>query len=154
MDMLTGGPSVSTSMQAKHRTTDKRVRWAISYYIDREQLIDVAYNRCWHTFAVAIADLRTIAAITSMWLPKKLEGDYNTIEYNPAKGDALLTEVGFSKNADGLWERDGQTIICDLLGISDLFDDIGPILKRQLENHGHQLQLQQATERVGDANRR
>ena len=107
---------------------DKRVRWAISYYIDREQLIDVAYIGAGTPSQLPLPTYDVVA--------EKLEGDYNTIEYSPEKGDALLTEAGFAKNSDGLWERDGQTIICDLLGVSDLFDDIGPILKRQLENHG------------------
>ena len=122
---------------AKEPYNDKRVRWAISYYIDREQLIDVAY------FGAAPPSqlpLPTYAPLQRYFdvVEEKLDGDYNTIEYNPAKGDAPMTEAGFAKNADGVWEKDGNPLICDLIGVSDLFNDIGPILKRQLENHGLQ----------------
>ena len=34
---------------------------------------------------------------------KPLLEKYNTLEYNPEKGDALLTAKGWTKNADGMW---------------------------------------------------
>ena len=65
----------------------------------------------------------------------KLE-TYNTTEFNPEKGDRLMMEAGFAKNAEGYWEKDGSEIICDILGVSDLFDDIGPIMRAQLDRAG------------------
>ena len=44
-------------------------------------------------------------------------------------------EAGYSKNADGYWERDGNVVVCDILSFG-IFNHYGPIVARQLDNHG------------------
>ena len=46
-----------------------------------------------------------------------------------------MTDAGYSKNSDGYWERDGNVVICDILGFG-IFNDFGPVLARQLDDHG------------------
>ena len=47
---------------------------------------------------------------------KDLLAKYDTLEFNPKKGDALLTGKGFKKNCDGIWARDGQPVTLDIIG--------------------------------------
>ena len=113
---------------------DKNVRWAVSYYIDRDQLIDVAYDGAG---TPSILPLPTYAPLQRYYdaIEDKLSGEYNTGEYSREKGDARMTLSGYAKNADGYWEKDGNVVICDILGFG-IFNDFGPILARQLDNHG------------------
>ena len=113
---------------------DKNVRWAVSYYIDRDQLIDVAYDGAG---TPSVLPIPTYAPLQRYFdaIEDELGGEYNTNEYNPAKGDERMAAAGYTKNADGYWEKDGSEIVCDILGFG-IFNDFGPILARQLDNHG------------------
>ena len=113
---------------------DKNVRWAVSYYIDRDQLIDVAYDGAG---TPSVLPIPTYAPLQRYFdaIEDELAGDYNTNEYNASKGDARMMEAGYTKNADGYWENDGNLIVCDILGFG-IFNDFGLILSRPLDNHG------------------
>jgi peptide/nickel transport system substrate-binding protein len=80
---------------------DKDVRWALSYYINRQQLIEVGY----------------LGACTASELPlppyppllpyfdtvKDLLAKYDTNEFAPKKGDGLLAAKSFKKDGEGFW---------------------------------------------------
>ncbi len=113
---------------------DKRVRWAMSYYIDRDQLIDIAYDGAGTPSKLPLPSYAPLQRYFDA-VEGKLSSTHNTTEYNPAKADALMIEAGFSKNGDGYWEKDGSVVLCDILGFG-IFNDFGPILARQLDNAG------------------
>ena len=105
------------------------VRWALSYYLDREQLIEVAFSGHgvaseypWPPFG-GFDDVE--AAI----------GAVDTNTYNVAKGDELLTAAGYSKNADGYWANEEGVVTCDILGYG-IFSDQGPVIAAQFEKSG------------------
>lgn len=113
--------------------SNRDVRWAISLFIDRDQTNEVAFSGAgqpsklpWPAFEGfkpyndAIADL----------LAK-----YPTDQYDPAKGEALLTAAGYAKDAEGFWANADGLITCDILG-SNVFADQGPVLAEQLRQHG------------------
>ncbi len=113
---------------------DKDVRWAISCYIDRAQLIAVGYlgaatpsalpmppYKPLHPYFDAVADL----------LAK-----YPTLEFAPKKGDALLAAKGFRK-AGGMWQMpNGEPVALDIIGTGASGPAIGPILAQMLRRHG------------------
>jgi len=67
---------------------------------------------------------------------KDLLQQYPTNEYNPAKGDALLTKNGYKKGSDGIWaDAQGNKLATDILGWS-VFADIGPVIAAQLKKNG------------------
>jgi peptide/nickel transport system substrate-binding protein len=114
---------------------DKDVRWALSYYIDRQQLIDVGY----------------LGASTSSKLPmppypplmpyfdavKDLLAKYDTNEFAPKKGDALLAARGFKKGGDGFWaDGEGKHLNVDIIGFPASGPAIGPVLVEMLKRHG------------------
>ena len=48
----------------------------------------------------------------------------------------LMTEAGFTKNGDGLWEKDGATVDATIQGFEGIHSDIVPILVEMLRNGG------------------
>jgi peptide/nickel transport system substrate-binding protein len=114
---------------------DKNVRWALSYYIDRQQLIEVGY----------------LGANTPSKLPmppypplmpyfdtvKDLLTKYDTNEFAPKKGDALLAAKGFKKGTDGLWtDGEGKRLNLDIIGFGASGPAMGPVLVEMLKRRG------------------
>jgi peptide/nickel transport system substrate-binding protein len=114
---------------------DKDVRWALSYYIDRQQLIEVGY----------------LGANTASKLPmppypplmpyfdavKDLLAKYDTNEFAPKKGDALLTAKGFKKDAEGFWaDGEGKHLSVNIIGFGAGGSAIGPVLVEMLKRRG------------------
>ncbi len=85
---------------------DKDVRWALSYYIDREQLIDVGYLGASQTSALPMPDYLPLRPYFDA--VKDLLAKYNTLEFNPKKGDALLSGKGWKKGTAGSGPRMGN----------------------------------------------
>jgi peptide/nickel transport system substrate-binding protein len=114
---------------------DKNVRWALSYYIDRQQLIEVGY----------------LGANTPSKLPmppypplmpyfdavKDLLAKYDTNEFAPKKGDALLAAKGLKKGADGFWtDGEGKRLNVDIIGFGASGPAMGPVLVEMLKRRG------------------
>ncbi|MBV9376691.1 MAG: ABC transporter substrate-binding protein [Alphaproteobacteria bacterium] len=114
---------------------DKNVRWALSYYIDRQQLIEVGY----------------LGANTPSKLPmppypplmpyfdavKDLLAKYDTDEFAPKKGDALLAAKGFKKSTDGYWtDGEGKRLNVDIIGFGASGPAMGPVLVEMLKRRG------------------
>jgi len=132
---------------------DPNVRWAFSYYLDREQLADVAYDG-----AAALNPLTMPGYPPLMKYFEAVEDileEYDTTEHNPAKGDKLLTDAGFTKNADGMWaDAQGNTINCEIIGFT-AWVDLGPITAEQLRLNGinaSYIQPPDASSRMAEGN--
>ncbi|MBT7077866.1 MAG: hypothetical protein HN926_00675, partial [Chloroflexi bacterium] len=113
---------------------DKNVRWAFSYFLNRQELSDVAYDGA--------------AAFNPLTMPgypplKKyfdsvadLLAEMDTTEHNPAKAAGLLEGAGYSKDGDGNWvDAQGNGINCEIIGFSP-WVDLGPITAEQLRREG------------------
>ena len=60
-----------------------------------------------------------------------LVGDRDTALYAPDKAAATFTEKGYAKNSDGMWEKDGEMINCEIVGFGP-WVDLGPISCRAI----------------------
>ena len=113
---------------------DRDVRWALSYYLDRQQLIEVGY----------------LGANTPSKLPlppyppllpyfdavKDLLAKYNTLDFDPKKGDALLSGKDFKKSG-GMWQvPDGKPLTLDIIGFGASGSAMGPVLAQMLKRRG------------------
>jgi len=114
--------------------SDKNVRWALSSYIDRQKIVDVAWSGASKVTPLPLPDylpLKPYFAAVADLLKK-----YDTLEYNPAKGDALLTAKGWKKNAAGMWmDEKGQPVKLDLQSFFD-FTSVGPVVVEMLKRGG------------------
>ncbi len=114
---------------------DKDVRWALSYCIDRKQLIEVGY----------------LGANTPSQLPmppyppllpyfdaiKDLLAKYDTNEFAPKKADALLRGKGFKKDNAGFWaDPQGKRLGVNIIGFGASGPAIGPVLVEMLKRRG------------------
>ena len=116
--------------------TEKDVRWAVSYSIDRQQLLDVG--------------LQGSGILTELPFPQypvmqkyfdaaaDLLAEYPTNEFNLEKAAALMEGQGYEKDDEGFWVKDGQRITESMGGWS-VFNDIGPLIAEQLRKGGFEI---------------
>ena len=100
-----------TSLYVNNERTpysDVNVRWAISHYIDRDQMIEFALDGAGSTWPLPLPSYPGLQKFVDAAGP--LLAEFDTLEYNPEKGDAKLTESGWAKNGDRTWETDGAVL--------------------------------------------
>jgi peptide/nickel transport system substrate-binding protein len=114
--------------------SDKDVRWALSYYIDRDKIVEVAWAGSSKVTPLPLPDYPPLKPYFDAAAP--LLETYNTLEYNPEKGDALLTNKGWTKNDAGMWlDENGQQVKLDIVSFFD-FTSVGPVVVEFLKRAG------------------
>lgn len=112
---------------------DVDVRWALSSFIDRDQIIQVALAGAGSPSKLPMPSYPGLEPFVET-IADLLE-QYPTNEFAPEKGAARLEGKGWAKNGDGFWEKDGQVLTLDLQGFV-VFADIGPVIAEQLRRQG------------------
>ncbi len=114
---------------------DKAVRWALSHYIDRQQLIDVAYLGASTTSALPMPEYPALQPYKDAI--KDLLAKYDTLAFDTKKGDALLSGKGWKKGADGVWaDGQGKRLALDIIGFGASGPAMGPVLVEMLKRNG------------------
>lgn len=110
------------------------VRWAINRYIDRDKLIDFAFDG---NGQKSVWPFPPFAGLQpSIDNLSDLEAEYQPGLYDPADGDARLEAAGYTKNAEGIWaDADGDTVKCHISSLPH-FSDLGPVLVEMLKQNG------------------
>jgi peptide/nickel transport system substrate-binding protein len=115
---------------------NKDVRWAVSYSIDRQQLLDVG--------------LQGSGILTELPFPQypvmqkyfdaaaDLLAQYPTNEFNLDKAAELMEGQGYEKDDEGFWVKDGERITQPMGGWA-VFNDIGPLIAEQLRRGGFEI---------------
>jgi peptide/nickel transport system substrate-binding protein len=114
---------------------DKDVRWALSYYIDRDQIIDVALGGAGSAWPLPLPSYPGLEPFIEA--ATDLLEEYPTLEFNPEKGDALLEGAGWEKDGNGNWTKDGQPLEVPIETFQ-VMADIGPVIVEQLRRQGVQ----------------
>jgi peptide/nickel transport system substrate-binding protein len=113
---------------------DRDVRWAISHYIDRKQIVDVSYLGASSVSSLPMPPYPPLQPYFDT--VKDLLAKYNTLEFDPKKGDALLSEKGFKKSGD-MWQKpDGSPLTLEIIGFGASGPAIGPVLSQLLKRRG------------------
>jgi peptide/nickel transport system substrate-binding protein len=113
---------------------DKDVRWALSHYVNRGQLIDIGYLGAATASALPMPPYKPLLPYFDA--VKDLLAKYDTLAFDPKKGDALLAAKGFKKEG-GLWQMpDGKPFTLDIMGFGASGPAIGPVLAQMLRRHG------------------
>jgi peptide/nickel transport system substrate-binding protein len=112
---------------------DKDMRWALSYFIDRKQVTEVGWFGCAETYPLPMPNYPPLRPYVDATAP--LRKKYDTLEFNPKKGEALLTKKGYKKNAQGMWvDAQGKTIDLSIIHVGTYAPMAGVVvelLKRQ-----------------------
>jgi peptide/nickel transport system substrate-binding protein len=109
------------------------LRWAVSYYLDREQIVEVAESGAGSLFPLFIPSYPALVPFKEH--VEDLLEEWNPIEYNPERADELMMEAGFEKNDDGFWERDGEVLTLEMMGAAGR-QLLGPVVGEQLRRGG------------------
>jgi peptide/nickel transport system substrate-binding protein len=113
---------------------DRDVRWALSRYIDRKQLIDIAYLGADTVSALPMPPYKPLLPYFDA--VKDLLAKYDTLEFNPKKADAALEAKGFKKIGN-MWQTpDGQPFTLAVIGFGASGSAMGPVLTEMLRRHG------------------
>jgi peptide/nickel transport system substrate-binding protein len=116
--------------------TDKDLRWAVSHLIDRQQLIEVAFNGASTPTTLPIPDPAQYPGLKPFVDGiQDLLQQYPTNEYSPDKAAQLLQGKGYTKGGDGFWADASGHLKLEVGGWA-VFDDMGPVLVEMLKKGG------------------
>lgn len=110
------------------------VRWALSLFINREQVVEVGWSGANTISRLPMPPYpplqRYFAAV------EDLLKQYDTTEYNPEKAGQLLEKAGFTKNGDGKWvNAAGEPLKLDVF-VFDFLNGMGMTVVQQLKDQG------------------
>jgi peptide/nickel transport system substrate-binding protein len=111
------------------------VRWALSYYMDRQQIVDVGWDGAGSLYPLPFPSYPPLKPYADSI--KDMLDTYPTLEFNPKKGDALLEKAGFKKQA-GFWvDAQGQRLKIEIMGPgTGTFAPVGPVVAELLKRQG------------------
>ena len=112
---------------------DPRVRWALSYFIDREQVVEVGWSGANTISRIPMPPYPPLMRYFDKIEP--LLEEYNTSEFNPEKGTTLLEEAGFTK-VDGQWMKPDGTPFAIEARVPTFLSGMGLVVVEQLKNQG------------------
>lgn len=115
---------------------DVRIRRAVSLYLNRKQAVDYAYQGAAEVSGLPYPRYpRLVPYFTDM---DETITKLRILDYDTKAADALMTEAGCVKNAQGLWTLGGEVIGGDLYHPNSL-DAIAPVVAEQLRRAGFQV---------------
>ncbi len=89
---------------------DPNVRKAMALSIDRDKIDEVLYDGAKIATIYPFPLYPGLQKFADSAPVKAEEAKYNPSEFNLDKSAGLMTAAGYTKNGDGLWEKDGKTI--------------------------------------------
>ena len=84
---------------------DPDVRWAVSFYLDREELRDLAYDGAAAYNPLTMPQYPPLQPYFDIAVEVMDEIGRSTLDYDPDRGDGLLTDAGFTKNSTTAFGR-------------------------------------------------
>ena len=113
---------------------DAKVRWAISYAINTRELIDNVWGGLGVPSNIPFSEFGIFKPYIDALAP--LLEKYPVGMQDLEKSAALMTEAGWKKNGDGIWEKEGLVFKPNYGGFNAIYADIGPALCEQLTKGG------------------
>ena len=113
---------------------DVNVRWAFSYSIDRQQMIDIGLEGSGILSQLPFPYYAPLMPYIEATAP--LLEQYNTNEFNLEKAAERMAASGYEKDGEGFWVKDGQRVEALMTGWPNLFEDIALLMTEQLRRAG------------------
>ncbi len=112
--------------------SDKNVRQAIAYGLNRQELVDI----------ILYGKSEPAASQIPSW-SWAFNPDVPRYEYNPSKADELLTQSGWLKGADGIRVKNGQRLSLKYWSTPSAFRPRNlPLVKNQLQQIGVEMNVE------------
>jgi peptide/nickel transport system substrate-binding protein len=122
---------------------DPEIRWAVNYAINRDQIIQVAWEGMTDPAATLFPTYSALGAFLDR--NKPLFDKYPVLTNDPAKTDEIMTKKGYKKDGEGLWVgADGKRITFTIITRSGETDKVkmGPVIVDQLRAAGFDVDFQ------------
>jgi ABC-type transport system substrate-binding protein len=116
--------------------SDANVRRAISLSIDRPKLNEVLFDGASIATIYPFPLYPNLQKFADSAPIKALEEKYQPGKYDLDESGKLMEGAGFTKNGDGLWEKDGQTVSGVVNGFESIHADIVPVVVEMLRAGG------------------
>jgi peptide/nickel transport system substrate-binding protein len=111
------------------------VRWALAYAIDHQQVMDVGYGGAGVKTNLPFPGYPGLTKYRDNAEPELKAMIESIYDRDVAKVEERMTAAGFSKNADGFFEKDGEVFKPEILTV-DIYGDIGPVIVEQMRQAG------------------
>jgi peptide/nickel transport system substrate-binding protein len=119
---------------------DKDIRWALSSFIDRQQIVDVSWAGAAEPSPLPMPYYPALRPYIDA--VKDLLAQYNTLEFNPKKGEQILHQKGWKKDRAGFWlDAQGHRLKLEIIGPGGLGATVGPVIVEQLKRQGVEASL-------------
>lgn len=115
---------------------DVRVRRAISLAIDRDTLEELLYEGAKVATIYPFPLYPGLQRFVDSPAVRALEAAYQPRRFDRDASAKLMADAGFTKNADGLWQKNGQTVDAVINGFAAFQGDIAPLLVEMLKAAG------------------
>jgi peptide/nickel transport system substrate-binding protein len=114
--------------------SDRDVRWAISYAINTDQLV----QNIWQGMGIPSQIPFSLFGIFQPYIDaiEPLLKTYPVGVQDLSKTDELMTKAGWAKNSEGFWAKGGEVFQPNWGGFNALYADVGPALCEQLVKAG------------------
>jgi peptide/nickel transport system substrate-binding protein len=114
---------------------NKDVRWALAYAVDHQQVMDVGYGGAGVKTNLPFPGYPGLTKYRDNAEPELKAMIESIYDRDVAKVEERMTAAGFTKNADGFFEKDGETFKPEILAV-DIYGDIGPVVVEQMRQAG------------------
>jgi peptide/nickel transport system substrate-binding protein len=93
---------------------DKEIRWAVNYAIDRDEIVNVAYQGTTVKSKSPFPAYAPLNRYVKILEDKGVFEKYPLWTHDPAKAQAMLEAKGYKKGADGYYAKDGKQLKMDI----------------------------------------
>ncbi|MFL5804892.1 MAG: ABC transporter substrate-binding protein, partial [Roseiflexaceae bacterium] len=117
---------------------DKDMRWAISYAIDRDQVVNIAYEGTTTASRHFFPSYPPLEQFVKSLDAKGLYQKYPVPTHDPAKAAQLIESKGYTKGGDGFYQKDGKQLSLDIQTHEAFIElqRIAQVITEQLQNIG------------------
>jgi peptide/nickel transport system substrate-binding protein len=118
---------------SKEPWNDKDVRWAVSYMIDRKQIVEVGYGGAGTVSRLPMPTYKPLMPYFD--IVKDLLEKHDTTKFDAAQANKTLADKGWKKDGNTWRDAKGQPVKLEIGGFP-IFNDIGPLVVEQLKRQG------------------
>lgn len=116
---------------------DKDMRWALSYAINRPQIVTFAYNGITVPARFLYPAYPALNGYLKLLDDKGIFAKYPAGKFDPAKAAQILQGKGYTKSG-GVYQKNGKKLSLEILVTADFQElvRVGRVLTQQLQNFG------------------
>jgi peptide/nickel transport system substrate-binding protein len=93
---------------------DKDMRWAVNYAIDRDQIVQVAYEGSTVPSRSFFPAYKPLNAYVDLLQTAGVFDKYPINKHDPAKAQQIIESKGYKKGSDGIYAKDGKQLSLDI----------------------------------------